>query len=153
MLGDNIQWTYTITVGSGMTVSLAHFTIVATTRAAAIAAANTLVTQTAFGEQAASYLSDPEIKSLANFLFYAPPTDIILYNDSIVENSLPNSVVGTLGTVDDDANTLADDSFTYSLVPGTSGTDTDNAAFTINSNQLMKNNIIRMCTRSIFKQT
>jgi hypothetical protein len=52
--GDNIQWTYEITVPAGETVRLAHFTILADTRAAAEAAAATLVTSSGFGGQAAA---------------------------------------------------------------------------------------------------
>ncbi len=140
VIGDNIQWTYSITVDPGQTLRLAHFTIVAATRQAAIAAANTLVTQTALGGQAASYLSDEEIASLANFAFFAPPSDLIL--DAFPLNSTPtisehipaNSVVTTLSTVDVDLDTPASDSFTYELISGNG--DTHNAAFAIVSNQL-----------------
>ncbi len=65
--GDNIDWTYTITVKPGATVRLASFTILSTWRADAIAAANALVTPSGFGGQAAVYLSNDEINSLANF--------------------------------------------------------------------------------------
>ncbi len=65
--GDNIDWTYTITVMPGETVRLASFTIVSTWRADAIAAANALVTPSGFGGQAAVFLSTEEINSLANF--------------------------------------------------------------------------------------
>ena len=53
VIGDNIQWTYDITVSAGQTISLAYFTIVAATRTEAVAAANSLVTPTGFGGQAA----------------------------------------------------------------------------------------------------
>ena len=48
VIGDNITWTYSLTVPAGQTVRLAYFTIVATTRAAAISAANALVTPGGF---------------------------------------------------------------------------------------------------------
>ena len=65
--GDNIDWTYTITVNPGATVRLATFTILSTWRADAIAAADALVTPSGFGGQAAVYLSTDEIDSLVNF--------------------------------------------------------------------------------------
>jgi autotransporter-associated beta strand protein len=65
---DNIQWTYNLTVPAGQTVRLAYFTIVATTREVATAAANVLVTADGFGGQAAEFLGTPELLSLANFV-------------------------------------------------------------------------------------
>jgi hypothetical protein len=73
VVGDNIEWTYNLTVPAGQTVRLESFTIVATTRAAAIASANALVTGTGFGGQAAAFLSPSELGSLANFMFVAAP--------------------------------------------------------------------------------
>ncbi|NEP78165.1 MAG: DUF4347 domain-containing protein [Okeania sp. SIO3B3] len=58
------------------------------------------------------------------------PTDINLDNDNINENVAPNTVVGTLSTTDPDTN----DTFTYELVSGAG--DTDNAAFTIDGDEL-----------------
>jgi hypothetical protein len=68
LIGDNIEWTYNLTVPAGQTVQLAYFTIVATTRAAAIAAANALVTPSGFGGQAAAFLSPVELQSLVNYI-------------------------------------------------------------------------------------
>ena len=67
VVGDNIQWTYNLTVPAGQTVRLAYFTILGITRAQAVAAANTLVTGSGFGGQAAAFLSTAERQSLANF--------------------------------------------------------------------------------------
>ncbi|MBO1348908.1 MAG: VCBS repeat-containing protein [Hormoscilla sp. GUM202] len=61
------------------------------------------------------------------------PTDINLSNNSIDENVAANTVVGTFSTTDPDTG----DSFTYQLVAGTG--DTDNAAFTIDGDQLLFN--------------
>ncbi len=72
VVGDNITWTYSLTVPAGQTVELAYFTIVGATRAAAIADANALVTPTAFGAHAADYLSATDLAALANFSFYTP---------------------------------------------------------------------------------
>ncbi|WP_077024754.1 beta strand repeat-containing protein [Fuerstiella marisgermanici] len=72
-LGDNIDWTYDLTVPAGETVRLAHFTITADTRAAAITAANALVIPDGFANQAAAFLSDGELDSIANFVFNTPP--------------------------------------------------------------------------------
>jgi hypothetical protein len=73
--GDNIEWTYNLTVPAGWTVRLASFTILSTTRAGAEAAANALVTSGGFDGQAAAFLTRAELDSLAN---YTPPTaDIV----------------------------------------------------------------------------
>ena len=72
--GDNIEWTYSLTVEPGETVRLASFTIVNATQAGAIAAANALVTPTTFGGQAAAFLTDAELQSLANFVEWTPPS-------------------------------------------------------------------------------
>ncbi len=72
VIGDNVTWTYDLTVPAGQTVRLAYFTIVSTTRAGAIAAANTLVTPSGFGGQAAAFLTSGELASLADFAFSAP---------------------------------------------------------------------------------
>jgi hypothetical protein len=58
------------------------------------------------------------------------PTDIALSNASVAENQAPGTAVGTLTTTDPDA----DNTFTYTLVPGAG--DTDNAAFTITGTSL-----------------
>jgi len=58
------------------------------------------------------------------------PTDIHLLNNTILENSGINAVVGTLSTEDPDPL----DTFTYSLVPGVG--DDDNASFNILGDQL-----------------
>ena len=71
--GDNITWTYNLTVPAGQTVRLGYFTIVATTQAAAVAAANALVVNGGFGGQAAAFLSQAELQSLANFAVSAVP--------------------------------------------------------------------------------
>ncbi len=64
----------------------------------------------------------------------APPTDIGLSPNTIIEKSAPNSVVGSLLVQDAELGTPTNDSFTYSLVPG--GGDAHNAAFAIIGNQL-----------------
>ena len=45
LIGDNIAWTYSLTVPAGQTVRLASFTIESMSRATAIAEANALVTR------------------------------------------------------------------------------------------------------------
>ncbi|TDU66522.1 FG-GAP repeat protein [Prosthecobacter fusiformis] len=58
------------------------------------------------------------------------PTALALSADTLPENSAPNSTVGTLSSTDPDAG----DTFTYTLVSGTGGTD--NAAFNISGSAL-----------------
>jgi hypothetical protein len=67
--GDNIEWTYSITVPAGQTVRLAEFTILGTTRAAVTASAVALVTPDGFGGQAAAFLTTDELRSIVNFPF------------------------------------------------------------------------------------
>ena len=69
--GDNIEWTYSLTIPAGQIVRLAEFTILSQTRAGAIAAANALVTSNGFGGQAAAFLTSDELVSMANFQFNA----------------------------------------------------------------------------------
>ncbi|MFO0821305.1 MAG: autotransporter-associated beta strand repeat-containing protein [Pirellulales bacterium] len=67
--GDNIIWTYSLTVPANSTVRLANFTILDSTRAGAQADAAALVTPTGFGGQAAAFLAAAELQSLANFTY------------------------------------------------------------------------------------
>ncbi len=69
VIGDNVTWTYTLTVYAGQTVRLAYFTIVADTETVAIAAAETLVSGKNFGGEAAAFLTTDELHSLLNFDF------------------------------------------------------------------------------------
>jgi hypothetical protein len=63
----------------------------------------------------------------------AAPTDITLSNNSLDENVIADSTVGTFNSTDPDTG----NTFTYSLVSGTGSTD--NSAFTIVDNQLRIN--------------
>ena len=72
LVGDNIQWTYNLTVPAGQTVRLAYLTILSTTRAGAVAAADALASVYGFGGQAAAFLTPDELSSLGNFVFPQP---------------------------------------------------------------------------------
>ena len=126
--GDNLEWTYELTVEPGETVRLAHFTIVATTQAEAQASADRLVTDDGFGGEAAAFLTESERFELANF--NRPPTDLDLSASAVADNQPAETVVGLLSTIDPDTG----EPHTYSLASGTG--DTDNDAFTIVGNQL-----------------
>ena len=54
--GDNIEWTYSITVQPGQTLELGTFTIQANSEAGDVTEANALVSGTAFGGHAAVWL-------------------------------------------------------------------------------------------------
>ncbi len=69
VIGDNIEWTYEISVPAGGILRLGYFTILADTRVDAQAAANALVTPFGFGGQAATLLTGHELSSLPNFVF------------------------------------------------------------------------------------
>lgn len=73
VIGDNIEWTYAITVEAGETLRLAYFTILNETRAGAILAAEALVTPSGFGGEAAAFLTAAARDSLTNFQFNQPP--------------------------------------------------------------------------------
>ena len=89
LVGDNIQWTYNITVPAGQTVQLAYFTIIAATRAEAVAAAKALVGVGGFGGQAAAFLSSDDVAAIGNFQF--PPTFPVTINQA---TSQPDSTNG-----------------------------------------------------------
>jgi hypothetical protein len=105
--GDNIFWTYEITVPAGETLRLAHFTILADTRAMAAAAAAALVTATGFGGQAKVFLREEELESLANFQFDTPPAGLSASLDG----------AGNL-TIADSAIVAQDNQLTIRLVNG-----------------------------------
>ncbi len=61
------------------------------------------------------------------------PTDLILSNNSIDENSSIGTEIGILSTTDEDIN----ETFNYNLIQGEG--DTDNSRFTITENKLLSN--------------
>src|SRR5205823_9670362 len=89
LTGDNIEWTYQLTVPAGQTARLAHFTVLAQHRADAIAAANALVTSSGFGGQAAAFLTPGELESVANFSFEqtAPTVTQVTVNDTLLTDA------------------------------------------------------------------
>jgi hypothetical protein len=64
------------------------------------------------------------------------PTDILLSNDSINENTATGTTIGTFSAVTLDES----DTHTFSLVSGTG--DTDNVSFTLTSGGILKNAIV-----------
>jgi ELWxxDGT repeat protein len=72
------------------------------------------------------------------------PADILLSSHVLSENNSVNQVVGTLSTIDLDAN----NTFTYSLVSGDG--DNDNGAFNIVGNQLRATNVFDYEARSTY---
>jgi len=73
-----------------------------------------------------------------------PPTDILLSETTIDENQASGTAIGTLSTTDTDAA----NSHTYSLVSGTGSTD--NASFSIASNQLLSAEAFDFETKSSY---
>jgi len=72
-----------------------------------------------------------------------PPTGLALSSSSLIANRPINTVIGTFSTTDAD---IPNDSFTYSLVNGT--TPNDNALFTIVADQLETNTVLANGPRS-----
>ena len=87
VVGDNVQWTFDLTVPAGQTKELGFFTIQAASRTLAVSEANALVGLTGFGNQAALGLNSADLASLVNFQFTEhAPTDITLSNATIAED-------------------------------------------------------------------
>ena len=97
VVGDNIEWTYNLTVPANSTVRLGTFTILDTTRAGAEADAAVLVTSGGFGGQAAAFLTAGELSSLANFQFNANPTISDIVDQSTNEDVTLANVAFTVG--------------------------------------------------------
>ncbi|MHB8132899.1 MAG: DNRLRE domain-containing protein [Anaerolineaceae bacterium] len=72
------------------------------------------------------------------------PTDIALSSNTVVENSVINTVVGTLSSSDPDAG----NTFAYSLVPGTG--DTDNSSFNVLDDSLRTSAVFDFETKSSY---
>ena len=87
VIGDNVEWTYALTIAAGQTLSLAHFTVLADTQAEAITAAGNLVSSSGFGGEAAAFLSTQEQGMLANFQF-APPV-VVATTPSLTNGTMP----------------------------------------------------------------
>ena len=132
VVGDNLEWTFDLTVPAGETRRLVTYSVIGTTRQQAIDSANALVGTTSFGGEAVSDLNSSELETLANIHFNAPPTDILLSTSSINENHLAGTPVATITTVD--PNVELGDTFTYQLVAGSG--DADNASFSLLGNAL-----------------
>ncbi len=113
---DNVDWTYDLTVNPGETKRLGYFTITATTRASAIAAANALVTPTGFGGEAAAFLTAGELVSLTNFQFNATPTVTTNTGSTVAEGGADTIASGEL-TVTDAEQTAAELTFTVTTLP------------------------------------
>ena len=127
LIGDNLTWTYSLTVPAGQTVSLATFTIQSMSRATAIAEANALINGGGFNAQAALLLTPSQLAAIANFQFPGP-TAIQLSATSVNEKQAVGTLVGTLSSTD----TQPGATFTYSL-PQNAGYP-DNASFSIDAN-------------------
>jgi len=78
----------------------------------------------------------PRVQTVNNL----PPTDLVLTGTSVIENATVGTTVGTLTSVDPDA----DNTFTYSLVSGVGSQN--NASFTIVGNTLRVNGPINFET-------
>ncbi len=72
------------------------------------------------------------------------PTDLILSSQTIAENQVIGTLIGSLSTTDSDTG----DSHTYSLVTGTG--DTDNSSFSITNDQLLSAEVFDFETKSSY---
>jgi hypothetical protein len=72
------------------------------------------------------------------------PTNLALSNNTVAENQVIGTVIGNLTSTDPDTG----NTFTYSLVSGTGGTD--NSLFTISGNQLRTNAVFDFETKNSY---
>lgn len=140
--GDNVAWTYDLTIPANQSVGLVHYVVCAPTRAEAVASVNRLVDGFGFGGQASAFLTAEELSRLVNFQLGAPP---IAVDDSFAVDEDSTLLVSTPGILANDSHsdgTLltagllaspahseafllnADGSFTYSPLANWTGTDT-----------------------------
>ena len=130
VVGDNVAWTYNLTVPAGQTQELAYFTIQAANVAQATTEANAIVGPNGFLDTGALGLTANDLAALANFQFNQAPTDIALSSAAVPENQPPGTVVGSFSATDPNAG----DTHIYTLVSGAESAD--NASFTIVGNTL-----------------
>jgi Bacterial Ig-like domain/FG-GAP-like repeat/Beta-propeller repeat len=108
LIGDNIQWTYNLTVPAGQTVQLAYFTIVGTSRTEAIAAAHALVGDGGFGGQAGAFLSTVDMAALSNFQF---PMVVDVTPTQNSHNAQPTTDISIVFREDIDPASVSDQTF------------------------------------------
>ncbi len=140
VIGDNVTWTYTLTVYAGQTVRLAYVTIVADTEAVAIAAAETLVSDNNFGGEAAAFLTTDELHSLLNFDFATTRT----WDGGGTDNnwSSPANWADDIAPVAGDLLVFAGDVQTSSNNDFPAGTMFDNITFAGDSFTLSGNSVV-----------
>ncbi len=144
VVGDNVVLDYSLTVPAGQTASLAHFTVLATTRATAITAVGALTAGAQFAGQAGQFLTAGEQASLANFTIGFAPTALSLSTTTIDESLPIGTIVGTFTSTD--PNLL--DAFTYTLASGSG--DGDNASFTFDGDGLKTAAVLDFETKTFY---
>jgi hypothetical protein len=116
VVGDNVTWTFSLTVPANQTRELGYFTLQAADRAQAINQMNALLDANSFRDTAALGLNAGDLAALANFQFDHAPVDITLSNTSVSENQA-GAVIGTLATIDPDQG----GSYAYALTDDSTG--------------------------------
>ncbi len=141
---DTTTWEMNFNVPADGEVRIAYFTIAGITRADAIAAANLVIGQNGLSDDARELLSNEEVASIENFRFASAPTDILLSNSQILENSPIGSLVGTLSATDPNSNS----GFQFSFVAGQG--DSDNSLFELVGNELRTKSSLDFETRATY---
>ena len=116
LVGDNVTWTFSLTVPAGQTRELGYFTLQAPDRTQALSQIGALMDANGFLDTAALGLNAGDLSSLVNFQFDRPPTDITLSNATLPEDQA-GAVVGTLATVDPDQG----GTYTYAITNDPTG--------------------------------
>lgn len=117
VIGDNIVWTYDLTVEAYQTVGLAYFTVTNTSQAGVVAAANALVTDAGFGGQAAAFLDNADLASLANIQFQPATTTTTAVVASASSSDYGQAVTFT-ATVRSDASERGEPTGNVKLLDG-----------------------------------
>ncbi|MCA9085325.1 MAG: VCBS domain-containing protein, partial [Planctomycetaceae bacterium] len=127
VVGDNIVWEFDVTVPAGETIRLATFTILGDTRAEAEAAAATLVSTSGFGGEAAAFLTQAELDSLANFSFNTAPTAVDDVNGEVSLSEDDSTTDITASILANDSDPDAGDSVSVTEVSANGSTVTTSA--------------------------
>jgi hypothetical protein len=130
--GDNVVWTYSLTVPAGQTRELGYFTIQAGSTAQAIAEANALVEPNGFLDTAALGLGSAELADMANFQFNQAPAVTVAAAASPNPATTTTTSLSVLGADDGGESNLT---YTWS----TTGTPPAPVTFSTNGTNAAKN--------------
>ena len=121
LTGDNLVWSFDLTVEAGQTSRLGAFTIPGTTRAQALAPLNGLIELTGFAGSAGQFLTEAELASLANMQFFHAPTASGPLPDVTVDEDAAPTTIDLRTAFDDLEDGPAGLVYTVRALTGTPG--------------------------------